>query len=145
MKAIVIDPGTEPVVKTVPETLQALGAMCGGALTLLRFPLDAAGLLYMEGAHSRGLEQNRQFRGQWYYGRLLIVGVAPYGVRFRSLTPEQIAMYTAKWREAVVPYEKVMWPGLHLICVYVAERCKRASMPTTRETATRQVVWDARI
>ena len=45
MKAIVIDPGTEPVVKTVPETLQALGAMCGGALTLLRFPLDAAGLL----------------------------------------------------------------------------------------------------
>ena len=73
MKAIVIDPGTEPVVKTVPETLQALGAMCGGALTLLRFPLDAAGLLYMEGAHSRGLEQNRQFRGQWYYGRLLMV------------------------------------------------------------------------
>lgn len=111
MKAIVIDPGTEPVVKTVPETLQALGAMCGGALTLLRFPLDAAGLLYMEGAHSRGLEQNRQFRGQWYYGRLLIVGVAPYGARFRSLTPEQLAMYTAKWREAVVPYEKVRWPG----------------------------------
>ena len=104
MKAIVIDPGTEPVVKTVPETLQALGAM-------LRLPLDAAGLLYMEGAHSRGLEQNRQFRGQWYYGRLLIVGVAPYGVRFRSLTPEQIAMYMAKWREAVVPYEKVRWPG----------------------------------
>lgn len=69
------------------------------------------GLLYMEGAHSRGLEQNRQFRGQWYYGRLLIVGVAPYGVRFRSLTPEQIAMYMAKWREAVVPYEKVRWPG----------------------------------
>ena len=106
MKAIVIDPGAEPVVKTVPETLQALGAMCGGALTLLRFPLDAAGLLYMEGAHSRGLEQNRQFRGQWYYGRLLIVGVAPHGARFRSLTPEQIAMYTAKW-----PYEKVRWPG----------------------------------
>ena len=45
MKAIVIDPGAEPVVKTVPETLQALGSMCGGTLTLLRFPLDAAGLL----------------------------------------------------------------------------------------------------
>lgn len=27
MKAIVIDPGTEPVVKTVPETLQALGGL----------------------------------------------------------------------------------------------------------------------
>lgn len=97
--------------ETLAADVQALGAMCGGALTLLRFPLDAAGLLYMEGAHSRGLEQNRQFRGQWYYGRLLIVGVAPYGVRFRSLTPEQIAMYMAKWREAVVPYEKVRWPG----------------------------------
>ena len=36
MKAIVIDPGTEPVVKTVPETLQALGAMSGGACCIWR-------------------------------------------------------------------------------------------------------------
>ena len=62
-------------------------------------------------AEEKARAMTAELRGQWYYGRLLIVGVAPYGVRFRSLTPEQIAMYTAKWREAVVPYEKVRWPG----------------------------------
>ena len=81
MKAIVVDPGTEPVVKTVPETLQALGAMCGGALTPLRFPLDAAGLPRMGGArHPRG-GPKRWFRRAWLFSRPLHVGCAPSRAR----------------------------------------------------------------
>ena len=108
MKAIVIDPGFEPVVKTVPDGQQALDALCGGLTTLLRFPLDTAGLLYLESGRERGLAQNRRFRGQWYYGRMLVVGVTASGLC--SLTPEQQDRYLQKFQSAEVPWEKVRWP-----------------------------------
>lgn len=111
MKAIILDPGAEPVVKTVPDSQQLLDSLCGGFTTLLRFPLDAAGLLYLESGQTRGLEQNRQFRGQWYYGRMMVVGTT--GAALCSLTPEQQARYLDKFRGAVVPWERVTWPEFH--------------------------------
>ena len=96
MRALLIDPGFAPKVVTVPELQQTLEALCGGTLTLQRFAWDAAGVLYCPEA----AEQNRQYKGRWLRGRLLIVGVQ--GNRLCSLTAGQIEMYTKHWTPAVV-------------------------------------------
>ena len=100
MRALQIDPGYRPKVVTVPEDQQKLDALCSGPLTLRRFAWDAAGVLYREDA----AEQNRQYKGRWLRGRLLIVGVQ--GNRLCSLTANQIEMYAKHWTPAVVGEER---------------------------------------
>ena len=103
MTAIILDPLTSPVVQRVPDTQQGLDAFCGGATRLLPFPLDAAGLLYL--TDIVGQTQNRLYRRRWYYGRMLIVGVA--ALRLISLTAEQQSRYCRMFAGADVAAENI--------------------------------------
>ena len=70
MKGIIIEPGKEPVVTTLPDTLQGIEArlQCPGEQKVL--PRTPAVLVY----GSLGIGLNRIYRGQRIFGPILCYG-----------------------------------------------------------------------
>ena len=62
MKGILIEPGAEPVVTTLPDTLQGIEAWLGGHAGRYDGPIQPASLL------------NRTYRGRQLYGPILCYG-----------------------------------------------------------------------
>ena len=73
IRGILIDPGREPVIQKLPCTQTGLQALMGGEMRCSRFPREFAALLYREPGPANSMP-NKVYRGQWYYGRLFIVG-----------------------------------------------------------------------
>lgn len=70
MKGILIEPGKEPVVTTLPDTLQSIEALLRCPCEQKVLPRTPAVLVY--GIYGRGL--NRIYRGQNIYGTILCYG-----------------------------------------------------------------------
>ena len=70
MKGILIEPGKEPVVTTLPDTLQGIEALLRCPCEQKVLPRTPAVLVY--GIYGRGL--NRIYRGQNIYGTILCYG-----------------------------------------------------------------------
>lgn len=70
MKGILIEPGKEPVVTTLPENLQGIEAWLGGPSTQKYFSRTPATLLHS----AAGREPNRIWRGEVLCGVLLCYG-----------------------------------------------------------------------
>ncbi|MEG0896873.1 MAG: hypothetical protein RSF73_04965 [Ruthenibacterium sp.] len=100
MKGLIIDTGKEPVIATLPDMLEPLQNLCGGYLSMMRFPTDSAALLYVSTVQLPPVP-NRLYREKWYYGRLLIVGLR--NNRFIGLTTEQLEQYRTQFRHTSVP------------------------------------------
>ena len=73
MRGILIDPGQPPEVRNVPDTAQGLDAYLGGAVRIKPFSTQPAALAYVPCLAGHAMS-TRFYDGQWYYGRLLIVG-----------------------------------------------------------------------
>ena len=83
MRGILIDPGQPPEVRNVPDTAQGLDAYLGGAVRIKPFSTQPAALAYVPCLAGHAMS-TRFYDGQWYYGRLLIVGFR--GCRMQPLT-----------------------------------------------------------
>lgn len=70
MKGIIIEPGKEPVVTTLPDTLQGIEARLQSPCEQKVLPRTPAVLVY--GIYGRGL--CRTYRGQPIYGPILCYG-----------------------------------------------------------------------
>ena len=70
MKGIIIEPGKEPVVTTLPDTLQGIEARLQSPCEQKVLPRTPAVLVY--GIYGRGL--CRTYRGQLIYGPILCYG-----------------------------------------------------------------------
>ena len=73
MRGILIDPGKPPEIRNVPDTAQGLDAYLGGAVRIKPFSTQPAALVYLPVLPGHAMS-TRFYDGQWYYGRLLIVG-----------------------------------------------------------------------
>lgn len=73
MRGILIDPGEAPEIRNVPDTAQGLDAYLGGHVRVKLFNTQPAALVYLPGISDCAMP-TRCYDGQWYYGRLLIVG-----------------------------------------------------------------------
>lgn len=80
MKGILINPGKEPVVTSLPETLQGIEAYLQSTCLMRIFPRTPAVLFFREVDISA--QPNRQFRGNVIYGPILC-----YGWRNNSIQP----------------------------------------------------------
>ena len=78
MKGILIEPGKEPVVTTLPDSLWAIENRLGTRSEMIVLPRTPAVLVY--GILGKGL--NRIYRGQNIYGTILC-----YGWKNNSLVP----------------------------------------------------------
>lgn len=78
MKGILIEPGKEPVVTTLPDSLWAIENRLGTRSEMIVLPRTPAVLVY--GLLGKGL--NRIYRGQNIYGTILC-----YGWKNNSLVP----------------------------------------------------------
>ena len=73
MRGILIDSGKPPEIRNVPDTAQGLDAYLGGAVRIKPFSTQPAALVYLPVLPGHAMP-TRFYDGQWYYGRLLIVG-----------------------------------------------------------------------
>lgn len=73
MRGILIDSGQPPEVRNVPDTAQGLDAYLGGPVRVKLFSTQPAALAYVPCLAGHAMS-TRFYDGQWYYGRLLIVG-----------------------------------------------------------------------
>ena len=78
MKGILIEPGAEPVVTTLPDSLWAIENRLGTRSEMIVLPRTPAVLLF--GVLGKGL--NRIYRGQNIYGTILC-----YGWKNNNLVP----------------------------------------------------------
>lgn len=80
MKGIVIDPGKAPEICKLPTESQGLERWLGGPMRVDRFPTQPVGLAYVRKALVGPLPASwarcatRIWRGNAYYGRLLLLG-----------------------------------------------------------------------
>lgn len=79
MKGIVIDPGKAPEICKLPNDSQGLERWLGGPMRVDRFPTQPVGLAYATKAlgplpASWAHCATRIWRGNAYYGRLLLLG-----------------------------------------------------------------------
>ena len=70
MKGILIEPGKEPVVTTLPDSLWAIENRLGTRSEMIVLPRTPAVLVYA--IYGKGL--NRTYRGQPIYGTILCYG-----------------------------------------------------------------------
>ena len=70
MKGILAEPGAEPVVTTLPDSLWAIENRLGTRSEMIVLPRTPAVLVY--GILGKGL--NRIYRGQHIYGKILCYG-----------------------------------------------------------------------
>ncbi len=80
MKGILIEPGKEPVVTTLPDTLQGIEHFLDGTCLMRVLPRTPAVLFFPEISMDGRL--NRIYRGQHLYGPILC-----YGWRNNTLQP----------------------------------------------------------
>lgn len=73
MRGILIDSGKPPEIRNVPDTAQGLDAYLGGPVRVKLFSTQPAALVYLPVLPGHAMP-TRFYDGQWYYGRLLIVG-----------------------------------------------------------------------
>lgn len=85
MKGILIEPGKDPVVTTLPDTLQGMEALLQCPCAQKVLPRTPAVLVYP--IYGRGL--NRIYRGQRIYGIILC-----YGWKNNTLQPLRPALQT---------------------------------------------------
>ena len=85
MKGILIEPGKEPVVTTLPDSLWAIENRLGTRSEMIVLPRTPAVLVYP--IYGRGL--NRIYRGQKIYGTILC-----YGWKNNTLQPLRTALQT---------------------------------------------------
>lgn len=85
MKGILIEPGKDPVVTTLPDTLQGMEALLQCPCAQKVLPRTPAVLVYP--IYGRGL--NRIYRGQRIYGTILC-----YGWKNNTLQPLCPALQT---------------------------------------------------
>ena len=85
MKGILIEPGKDPVVTTLPDTLQGMEALLQCPCAQKVLPRTPAVLVYP--IYGRGL--NRIYRGQRIYGTILC-----YGCKNTTLQPLRPALQT---------------------------------------------------
>ena len=85
MKGILIEPGKDPVVTTLPDTLQGMEALLQCPCAQKVLPRTPAVLVYP--IYGRGL--NRIYRGQRIYGTILC-----YGWKNNTLPPLRPALQT---------------------------------------------------
>lgn len=98
MRGIVIDPGEAPKVVKLPNTEQELAHWIGGPVKLKPFGHVFAALIY---THCSGQALPcRHYMGQWFYGRLLLVGFR--NSKITSLPAELSSQLAAQWKETEV-------------------------------------------
>lgn len=85
MKGILIEPGKDPVVTTLPDTLQGMEALLQCPCEQKVLPRTPAVLVYA--IYGKGL--NRTYRGQPIYGTILC-----YGWKNNTLQPLRPALQT---------------------------------------------------
>lgn len=97
MNILLVKPGEEPEVCSMPDDLQAIQRFLDGPVEAIQFPLDWAAILSnVNGPFREAALPNRIYKGKMLYGDFLVVGSAR--TRYKSLTPEQIVRYKDMFR-----------------------------------------------
>lgn len=72
MRGIIIEPDDGATIVRLPDTQEGLQRLLGGNVQCRPFGRYFAALLYSD--HAGQAMPSRHYLGQWYYGRLVIVG-----------------------------------------------------------------------
>ena len=104
MKVLLIEPGKPPRQAIIPQTLEAMQKAVGGLIQAV-YPFDdPVALICNEEAKLEGLPLNRALRdenGNIYdiiAGTFFLCGAPPDSEDFTSLTDEQLAHYSNRFR-----------------------------------------------
>ena len=103
LTVLVVSPGEEPSVETIPKGLESLQHQVGGYIEAIYPFEDPVGIVCNEEGKIKGLQLNRSLRDDEnnlydiISGTFLVVGLGDED--FCSLTPEQIEKYSERFKE----------------------------------------------
>ena len=103
LTVLVVSPGEEPSVETIPKGLESLQQQVGGYIEAIYPFEDPVGIVCNEEGKIKGLQLNRSLRDDdnnlydIISGTFLVVGLGDED--FCSLTPEQIEKYSEQFKE----------------------------------------------
>ena len=104
LTVLVVSPGEEPSVETIPKGLESLQQQVGGYIEAIYPFEDPVGIVCNEEGKIKGLQLNRSLRDDdnnlydIISGTFLVVGLGDDD--FCSLTPEQIEKYSEQFKES---------------------------------------------
>lgn len=103
LRVLVVEPGEQPKIQTIPHTLKAMQAVVGGSIQAVYPFEEPVALICNEGGKLEGLPPNR---GLWdeagtlydvVCGAFFLCAAPPDEDTFRSLTEEQVRHYQERF------------------------------------------------
>jgi hypothetical protein len=96
MNILLCNPGQDPLIEAIPDSLEGLQKAVGGYIEWLRIDSNA-GILCDEDGKRKKLPFNRFVCGQPIVGTFIVVGIK--GTNYRSLSEEEIRLYSDMFTE----------------------------------------------
>lgn len=96
IKVVLVEPGKDPEIVEIDQTLKTLQKLVGGYIQVVYPWDDSAVLICNEEGKMIGLTPNRYVKGDVIFGTFIVAGAGRD--MFESLTEEQICKYTEMLR-----------------------------------------------